>query len=308
MGWTNYAHSAAQAASTARRPLSATTPKKGTAVPPFRTNPAGHPLHLAGDKDVFNDGSAYHDRRGTGDASRFDRSVRGARPTIAAARGSLPMYVDKVRLRDVRAVASATVTLTHPTAEVAANLELPNFNLVLGTYCSGKSSVLAAIAAALTSDGYGENLPDSTRTWPMIGDDDALIQLRIASSDADDIESDICLEIGPGGLSPQVRWFRVHGTISYEQFVAADGPVRRTDARSDFYDLPGRLHMLVDDTPGSAAGIGGRTTNLGDLRMAITKQCRTEVHKQGLATACCNSCRADALSSRAPSGRRMECL
>jgi energy-coupling factor transporter ATP-binding protein EcfA2 len=161
------------------------------------------------------------------------------------------MYVDKVRLRDVRAIASATVTLTHPTAEAAANLELPNFNLVLGTNGSGKSSVLSAIAAALTVDIDGENLPGSARTWPRIGgDSDALIQLRIASSDADDIESDIRLEIGRNGLSPEVRWLRVRGTISDDQFVAAYGPVRRTDAGGDFYDVPaGRLHMLFDDTP-----------------------------------------------------------
>lgn len=162
------------------------------------------------------------------------------------------MYVDTVRLRDVRAVASASVSLAHPGAEAATDLELPNITLVLGTNGSGKSSFLAAIAAALDAATYGRELPESVRTWPRIGgDSDALIHLRLASPIAGEVDSEIRLEIDRNG--EPLRW-RTYGYDAVNQdgrFVAAYGAVRRAGPDSDrFYDAPiNRLHMLFGNTP-----------------------------------------------------------
>lgn len=162
------------------------------------------------------------------------------------------MYVDTVRLRDVRAVASASVSLTHPLAEAATDLELPNITLVLGTNGSGKSSFLAAIAAALDADTYGRDLPGSVRTWPRIGgESDALIHLRLTSPIADVMDSDIRLEIDRDG--EPLRW-RTYGFDAVDRegrFVAAYGAVRRAEPDNDrFYDAPiNRLHLLFGDSP-----------------------------------------------------------
>jgi hypothetical protein len=83
------------------------------------------------------------------------------------------MYLDRLGLIDFRAIAHSDVRFEHPASEDAAQLDLPNLTVLLGINGGGKSSVLKAIASAVTLGLDGP--PPGFEQWPRIGSDRDLV-------------------------------------------------------------------------------------------------------------------------------------
>ncbi len=156
-------------------------------------------------------------------------------------------YVDEVVLEDIRAIGASRVPFVHPAAPEAAGLAVPNMNLVVGTNGAGKSTVLKAVAAALSPTP----LPASVASWPRLdGEGGAAIALRTSvPGSPPTLGPEVRLLISrlapPPDLRPSPDRFE-RGPVSVG-FLAAYGS-NRTWTTSDVVDEPGS-HLLDDGIP-----------------------------------------------------------